>query len=172
MRRGGDGVEGQAGGGRIITMVSDFGEPAPPKHNLGATPLNSLSLITSVEKIGKFRVNVKAFCGSWHKTKSLLGAWITPNKLLTFLLIVNLEQFRLSHPGTLGSWFLKPGLYGSRGHRTLYGVIGWLQDCIVLMKCYYLIGSNIFIVSYYLLTHSFKATFRPPLNNYYDKYSL
>ena len=44
MRRGGDGVEGQAGGGRIITMVSDFREPAPPKHNSGATPLNSLSL--------------------------------------------------------------------------------------------------------------------------------
>ncbi len=32
------------GEGRIITMVCDFGEPAPPKKDLGARPLNSLNL--------------------------------------------------------------------------------------------------------------------------------
>ena len=36
---------GGAGGGRNITMVrSDFGEPAPQKNNLGASPLNFLNL--------------------------------------------------------------------------------------------------------------------------------
>ncbi len=38
MRRGGDGVEGRGRGGRIITMVSDFGEPAPPKTQFGGHP--------------------------------------------------------------------------------------------------------------------------------------
>jgi hypothetical protein len=44
MRRGGDGVEGRGGGGGFHHEVGDFGEPAPPKHNLGASPLNSLNL--------------------------------------------------------------------------------------------------------------------------------
>ncbi len=40
----GDGAEGR-GEGRIITMVGDFGEPAPPQKDLGASPLNSLNLV-------------------------------------------------------------------------------------------------------------------------------
>ena len=44
----GDGTEGM-GDGRIITMVCDFGEPAPPKKDLGARPLNSLNLNGELE---------------------------------------------------------------------------------------------------------------------------
>jgi hypothetical protein len=33
-----------AQGGRIITMVRRFWGPAPPKKDLGASPLNSLNL--------------------------------------------------------------------------------------------------------------------------------
>ena len=31
-------------------MVGDFGEPAPPQKDLGASPLNSLNLTTTIDR--------------------------------------------------------------------------------------------------------------------------
>ena len=87
MRRGGDGVEGRAGGGGLSPWSSDFGEPAPPKHNLGASPLNSLNLIIlsctkevqdSLQKNSTPAPNATAtvtiiFCGAQNKANKRQG---------------------------------------------------------------------------------------------------
>ena len=41
-------MEGRGGGGGLSPWSGDFGEPAPPKHNLGASPLNSLNLSSKI----------------------------------------------------------------------------------------------------------------------------
>ena len=76
MRRGGDGVEGRGGGGGLSPWSSDFGEPAPPKHNLGASPLNSLSL--SIKKWDLSKNGTTCVTKTTTHTSKKLRKW--PNR--------------------------------------------------------------------------------------------